>query len=192
MPAIKYRVDLTEDERVQLHALTHKGTSGARSHNRARILLKADEGLHDDEVARALDVGINTVARVRRRFVEGGLERALKDGPRPGAVPKLDARQCAHEFKAPEPIRHRVVLAAFEHQRAEPTPREPRMNEERANLRGVLGGIQFGGVPIGARVAAEQGAPPAPPTAAGQLAVDFDDEVGPVANELGVGAERAA
>src|SRR5574337_1013596 len=34
--------------------------------------------------------------RVRQRFVEGGLERALKDGPRPGAVPKLDAKQCAH------------------------------------------------------------------------------------------------
>lgn len=96
MPAIKYRVDLTETERVQLQALTHKGTSGARSQTRARILLKADEGLHDDEVARALDVGINTVARVRQRFVEGGLERALKDGPRPGAEPKLDAKQCAH------------------------------------------------------------------------------------------------
>ena len=96
MPAIKYRVDLTEDEREQLQGLTRKGTSGARSHSRARILLKADEGLHDDEVARALDVGINTVARVRQRFVEGGLERALKDGPRPGAAPKLDAKQCAH------------------------------------------------------------------------------------------------
>lgn len=96
MPAIKYRVDLTDDERMQLQVLTHKGVSGARSQTRGRILLKADEGLHDDEVARALDVGINTVARVRQRFVEGGLERALKDGPRPGAEPKLDAKQCAH------------------------------------------------------------------------------------------------
>lgn len=96
MPTIKYRVDLTNEERLQLQELTHKGISGARSQTRARILLKADEGLHDDEVARALDVGINTVARVRQRFVEGGLQRALKDAPRPGAAPKLDARQCAH------------------------------------------------------------------------------------------------
>ena len=33
---------------------------------------------------------------LRQRFVEGGLERALKDGARPGAEPKLNERQCAH------------------------------------------------------------------------------------------------
>lgn len=96
MPAIKYRVDLTDEERSQLQVMVRKGTSGARTLTRARILLKADEGWHDDEVARALDVGIATVARVRQRFVEGGLERGLKDGPRAGAEPKLDAKQRAH------------------------------------------------------------------------------------------------
>lgn len=96
MPAIKYRVDLTEEERSQLLEMIHKGVCGARTQTRARILLKADEGCHDDEVVNALGVGIATVGRVRQRFVEGGLERGLKDGPRAGAEPKLDAKQRAH------------------------------------------------------------------------------------------------
>lgn len=93
---IKYRVDLTEEEREHLLGLIGKGKHGARSLARARILLKADEGMTDDEVAAALNVGYATVGRVRQRFVEEGLERALNDGPRPGGKPKLDERQCAH------------------------------------------------------------------------------------------------
>src|SRR3972149_636981 len=93
---IKYRVDLTEAERGQLLGMIGKGKHGARTLARARILLKADDGMTDEEVAAALDVGYATVGRVRQRFVEAGLERALKDGPRPGATPKLDERQCAH------------------------------------------------------------------------------------------------
>ena len=93
---IKYRVDLTEAEREQLRGLIRRGKHGSRTLARARILLKANDGMSDDGVATALDVGYATVGRVRQRFVEGGLERALKDGPRSGAKPKLDERQCAH------------------------------------------------------------------------------------------------
>ena len=93
---IKYRVDLTDDEREQLLALISKGKHGARTLARARVLLKADEGLKDEDVAAAVSVGYATVGRVRQRFVEGGLERALTEEPRPGAKPKLDERQCAH------------------------------------------------------------------------------------------------
>ncbi len=93
---IKYRVDLTEEERERLLELIGKGKHGARTLARARILLKADEGIKDEDVAAALNVGYATVGRVRQRFVEGGLERALTEEPRPGAPPKLDERQCAH------------------------------------------------------------------------------------------------
>ncbi len=93
---IKYRVDLTEEERAFLLGLIGKGKHGARTLARARILLKADEGMGDERVAAALNVGYATVGRVRQRFVEEGLEHALKDAPRPGAKPKLDERQCAH------------------------------------------------------------------------------------------------
>jgi len=94
---IKYRVDLTEAERAQLLGLISKGKHGARTLARARILLKADEGsLTDEGIAVALNVGYATVGRVRQRFVEEGMERALKEGARSGAKPKLNERQCAH------------------------------------------------------------------------------------------------
>ena len=63
---------------------------------RSLILCKADEGLTDQQVAEALTVGPSTVSRVRQRFVEGGLERALNDRPRPGQRRKLDGKQEAH------------------------------------------------------------------------------------------------
>lgn len=93
---IKYRVDLTNEEREYLLGLIGKGRHGSRTLTRARILLKADEDMTDEAVAAALNVGYATVGRVRQRFVEAGLERALKDGPHLGAKPKLDERQCAH------------------------------------------------------------------------------------------------
>jgi len=107
MPAIKYTVDLTDEEGEQLHQLIRRGKPAARKVARARILLKANEGMSDSQVARALDVGIATVGRVRKRFVEEGLERALNERPRPGQQPKLDGKQEAHLIavactKAPE------------------------------------------------------------------------------------------
>ncbi len=93
---IKWRVDLTDEEREHLLGLIRKGKRGARTLARARVLLKADEGMTDDAVAAAVNVGYATVGRVRRRFVEEGLESALKEGPWLGAKPKLDERQCAH------------------------------------------------------------------------------------------------
>ena len=96
MPAKRYIVDLTPAEREPLLELIHKGNPGARKTNRARILLKADEGLTDKEVATALHTGRATVERTRRRFVEGNLEKALNEDSRLGREPKLDGRQEAH------------------------------------------------------------------------------------------------
>jgi hypothetical protein len=50
MPAIKYIVDLTNEEREQLRGLIRKGKASTRKLTRARILLKADEGLTDQQV----------------------------------------------------------------------------------------------------------------------------------------------
>ena len=93
MPAKRYRVDLTQDEREHLLDLTRRGKSSARKVKRSLILCKADEGLTDQQVAEAVMVGPSTVSRVRQRFVEGGLERALNDRPRPGKQRKLDGKQ---------------------------------------------------------------------------------------------------
>jgi transposase len=91
-----YIVDLTEAERSGLLALTRKGTLGARKLRRAQILLAADDGLTDAAIAAALHVGVSTVERTRRRFVEGGVDWALSERPRPGAAPKLDGKAEAY------------------------------------------------------------------------------------------------
>ncbi len=92
----RYIVDLAKDEREQALELTRKGKVSTRQVTRARILLKADEGWTDEQIVAALDTSLSTVERTRRRFVEGGLQKALNDDPRPGAKRKLDGRGEAH------------------------------------------------------------------------------------------------
>ncbi len=84
---------MTEDERSALHDLIKKGKPSARKVARAHILLLADEGATDKAIAAALHVGQATVARIRQRFVEGNLARALNEDPRPGRRPKLNDQQ---------------------------------------------------------------------------------------------------
>ena len=96
MPAKLYRVSLTQEEREHLLGITRRGKSSGRKVKRSLILCKADEGLTDQQVAKALMVGPATVGRVRQRFVDGGLKRAPDDLPRPGQRRKLDGRQEAH------------------------------------------------------------------------------------------------
>ena len=90
-----YHVTLTDDERTQLQDIIKKGQTAARRITRAHILLHADAGRSDQAIAEALHVGRATVERVRKRFVEGNLGRALSDAPRPGAAAKLDGKQQA-------------------------------------------------------------------------------------------------
>lgn len=87
-----YVVDLTEEERTFLLDFINRGAQSARKLRRARTLLLADEGKTDREIAEALHTSTPTVQRTRRRFVEGGLARALNEDPRPGAGKKLDAK----------------------------------------------------------------------------------------------------
>jgi transposase len=91
----KYRGDLTAEERQTLEQWLQRGQSSARKLVRARILLQAEEGLTDEEIATALDVGVATVERTRQRFVERSLA-ALNDLPRPGGQCKLSGQQEAH------------------------------------------------------------------------------------------------
>lgn len=90
-----YVVDLMEEERTDLLGLIKSGKRSARKLNRARILLLADEDRPDREIAEALHTSPSTVQRTRRRFVEGNLDRALNEDPRPGAQKKLDERGAA-------------------------------------------------------------------------------------------------
>ena len=87
-----YIVDLTEQERAYLLDFIRSGTKSARKLNRARILLLADDGKSDPEIVDALHTGSATVQRIRKRFVEGNLEHALNEDPRPGGNRKLDEK----------------------------------------------------------------------------------------------------
>jgi transposase len=72
--------------------LTRKGTIAARKLARAHILRLADEGKLDAEIVSALGVGLSTVERTRRKYVEGGLDKALGERPRPGVPRKLSEK----------------------------------------------------------------------------------------------------
>jgi transposase len=88
--AKKYIVDLDEDEKAELVALTQKGRPGARKIKRANILLLASAGKSDFEIAELLHTSWLTVLRTRHRFVEGSLDFALNELPRAGRLPKID------------------------------------------------------------------------------------------------------
>jgi transposase len=90
---IRYRVELSQAERDELNTLLNGGKHAARKLKRAQILLAADAGTSDEEIARVVAVGGSTVYRTKRRFVEGNLQRALSEEPRPGAERKLTGKQ---------------------------------------------------------------------------------------------------
>lgn len=86
-------IRLSDSEREMLERMLHSGHLSVRTNTRARILLLSDRSQGqkrtDGEVAAAALCAVGTVRNVRRRFVEGGLEEALYDRPRPGQAPKV-------------------------------------------------------------------------------------------------------
>ena len=108
---VRYRVDLSQIERTELRALLSSGKHASRKLKRAQILLAADAGASDEEIARSVGVGGSTVYRTKRRFVEGNLERALSEEPRPGAERKLTGKEEALLVRQPVPARPRAAPA---------------------------------------------------------------------------------
>jgi transposase len=95
----RYIVTLTDEERAELQRVLAGGKASALKQAHARILLKADAApggpaWSDERIAEALEVGTATVERVRKRFVEQGLEAALvrKTQGRPSRLKTLDGR----------------------------------------------------------------------------------------------------
>lgn len=91
----KYIVDLQKEERRVLQRVIRSGRHSTRKIRWAHVLLKADDGWKDQEIATALDISLPTVQRIRQRFVEEGLEVALgawSHKPRP-YLQRLDGKQ---------------------------------------------------------------------------------------------------
>ena len=98
----KYVVKLDEAERNRLQSLINKGKSPAKRLLKARILLKADAGVHgegwsDGRIVEALDTNMSMVTRVRQHFVEEGLEAVLSRKLResPARMPIFDGEKQA-------------------------------------------------------------------------------------------------
>ncbi len=95
----KYSVTLTETERVELYKLIAAGTAPARKLTHARVLLKADQspegpGWADERIADAVEVSQPTISRIRKQYVEEGLEAALnRRAPNREYHRKLDGEQ---------------------------------------------------------------------------------------------------
>jgi len=91
----KERLEINEEKRQKLQEIIRKGENKTRVITRARIMLLSDAGRTDQQVAEALQVGLATVERIRRRAVREGIEVALVDRPRLGPKPMLSAKQQA-------------------------------------------------------------------------------------------------
>ena len=89
----KYHIQLSKADRQELEALIRSGESSARTQTRARNLLLSDENqnrkMSTKEIASALLCSLPTITHIRQKYVEGGMENALYDQPRAGAMPKI-------------------------------------------------------------------------------------------------------
>ena len=97
----KYIVELTSEERKQLQQLVKKGKVPGYKIRHAQMLLKADQGNKgpgwpDVQVAEVFAAHVTTVERLRKRFVEQGLEAALERNKRNNYARKLDSNGEAH------------------------------------------------------------------------------------------------
>jgi len=96
MSKARYIVELTSQERNQLEQLLRKGKVAAYKQRHARILLLADQSssikspMGDSAIAQAVNCGLSTVERIRKRFVLEGFEAALGRKNRTNYVRQID------------------------------------------------------------------------------------------------------
>src|SRR3989337_1667975 len=90
---VKYNVVLSGSQLTTVSSLIRKGAAKARTITRARILLLTHEGKRDKEIINALNVATSTPHDIRKKFTEGGLQKALYDANHPGKKRKLSGAQ---------------------------------------------------------------------------------------------------
>ena len=86
-------VRLTDEQRADLTRRLEQVALNGRQRRRHEILLLADQGQTDEQIAESTGASRSTVERVRRRFAGEGLATALTEQKRPGAPAKLDGKQ---------------------------------------------------------------------------------------------------
>ena len=88
-------IKLSKNELRSLTTTIKSGTTRARTQTRARILGLLHRGQHPQEIASALQVSLQTIFNVKRRYLAKGLETALFDQPRSGRPIRIDGAQRA-------------------------------------------------------------------------------------------------
>src|SRR5262245_7155406 len=94
-------IEVTGEERAELERLVRRHTTGQQLAERARIVLLMAEGLNNSEVARAVDVDVDTVRKWRGRWrrirevpvAELSVAARLADAPRPGTPARITPEQ---------------------------------------------------------------------------------------------------
>jgi hypothetical protein len=83
---IRYTIKLTKAEVEELHSIINKGSHSSQTFRTAYILLNCDEGEHSDKVtneqiSKVLKIGMRTIDRVKKKFIEEGFEGVLERRP---------------------------------------------------------------------------------------------------------------
>lgn len=80
---IRYKVTLSQEEREELQEITRKGSHKSQKVLNALILLNCDQGefqdqkVKNEDISRVLQISMKKIDRVKKRFVEEGIEVAL-------------------------------------------------------------------------------------------------------------------
>ncbi len=82
----KYTIKLLKDEVEELMAIVNKGSHSSHTFRTAYVLLNCDKGEHadkvtNDQISKVLKIGMRTIDRIKKRFIEEGLEGALERKP---------------------------------------------------------------------------------------------------------------
>jgi transposase len=80
---IRYTIKLTKSEVEELHVIINKGSHSSQTFRAAYILLNCDVGEYSDKVtneqiSKVLKVGMRTIDRIKKQFIEEGMEAVLK------------------------------------------------------------------------------------------------------------------
>jgi transposase len=83
---IRYRINLTKNEVDELMDIINKGSHTSLTFRTAYILLNCDEGkfsqkVSNEQVSKVLKVGMRTIDRVKKKFIEEGLDACLERRP---------------------------------------------------------------------------------------------------------------
>lgn len=83
---IRYTIKLTKTELDELQAIINKGSHSSQTFRTAYILLNCDEGefsdkVSNEQISKVLKIGMRTIDRVKKKFVEEGFENVLERRP---------------------------------------------------------------------------------------------------------------